>query len=148
MSDFTIYHHVGIKADVKAVYQALTTDRGLASWWTKETKGAGPVGAKITFTFNTVNMIFEVVELNENNLIKWQCVDGGGEEWPGTTISFALKQDELQTHLSFKHAGWRNDEGMLSHCSTKWAVFLLSLKKYLESGKGNPFPDDVQINYS
>ena len=34
----------------------------------------------------------------------------------------------------------------MHHCSTKWAVFLMSLKSLLESGIGNPEPRDVQIS--
>jgi hypothetical protein len=34
----------------------------------------------------------------------------------------------------------------MHHCSTKWAVFLLSLKALLETGAGSPFPHDTQIN--
>jgi hypothetical protein len=28
----------------------------------------------------------------------------------------------------------------MAHCSARWAYFLLSLKSYLETGKGTPFP--------
>jgi len=34
----------------------------------------------------------------------------------------------------------------MHHCSTKWAVFLMSLKSLLETGKGAPAPDDVKID--
>jgi hypothetical protein len=32
------------------------------------------------------------------------------------------------------------------HCSTKWAVFLLSLKQLVETGTGSPEPNDVKIS--
>jgi hypothetical protein len=32
------------------------------------------------------------------------------------------------------------------HCSTKWAVFLMSLKSLLETGTGAPDPRDVKID--
>jgi hypothetical protein len=28
----------------------------------------------------------------------------------------------------------------------KWATFMLSLRDYLETGKGRPFPNDIQID--
>jgi hypothetical protein len=34
-----------------------------------------------------------------------------------------------------------------AHCSTKWAVFLLSLKDLLEKDKGQSAPDDVAVNH-
>jgi hypothetical protein len=35
----------------------------------------------------------------------------------------------------------------MHHCSTKWAVFLLSLMNWLERGEGRPVPYDVKIHY-
>jgi hypothetical protein len=34
----------------------------------------------------------------------------------------------------------------MHHCSTKWAVCLLSLKQLLETSAGAPFPRDVKID--
>jgi hypothetical protein len=34
----------------------------------------------------------------------------------------------------------------MHHCSTKWAVFLLSLKSLVETGQGAPEPNDVKID--
>lgn len=34
----------------------------------------------------------------------------------------------------------------MHHCSTKWAIFLMSLKAYLETGAGQPSPHDVKID--
>jgi hypothetical protein len=34
----------------------------------------------------------------------------------------------------------------MHHCSTKWAIFLMSLKAFVETGKGAPSPDDVKID--
>ncbi len=34
----------------------------------------------------------------------------------------------------------------MHHCSTKWAVFLMSLKDLLEKSDGRPAPRDVKIH--
>jgi hypothetical protein len=34
----------------------------------------------------------------------------------------------------------------MHHCGTKWAVFLLSLKSLLETGKGAPAPNDIKLD--
>ena len=47
--------------------------------------------------------------------------------------------------MLFRHAGWKAPVEFMHHCSTKWAVFLLSLKALVETGKGRPFPDDVKV---
>lgn len=46
----------------------------------------------------------------------------------------------------FAHAGWREPVEFMNHCSTKWAIFLMSLKSLVETGSGAPHPRDVQIS--
>jgi len=46
----------------------------------------------------------------------------------------------------FMHAGWREQVEFMSHCSTKWATFLMSMKSFVETGSGQPHPHDVQIS--
>jgi hypothetical protein len=46
----------------------------------------------------------------------------------------------------FSHEGWKQPVEFMYHCSTKWATFLMSLKKLVETGKGEPAPYDVQIS--
>jgi hypothetical protein len=67
-------------------------------------------------------------------------------EWIGTTVSFALISDGEWTIILFAHAGWREPVEFMYHCSTKWALFLMSLKSFLETGTGAPHPHDVQIS--
>jgi hypothetical protein len=70
----------------------------------------------------------------------------GPEEWIGTKVSWELKQQEGYTIILFKHQGWREPVEFMHHCSTKWAVFLMSLKSLLETGKGSPDPNDIKID--
>jgi hypothetical protein len=76
----------------------------------------------------------------------WKCV-AGPEEWLGTTIEFRFqKNEDGNTGLYFTHRGWAEETPFHYHCSMKWASFLLSLKEYLELGRGRPFPNDIQID--
>ena len=34
----------------------------------------------------------------------------------------------------------------MHHCSTKWAIFLMSLKSLVETGTGAAFPNDTKID--
>jgi hypothetical protein len=63
-----------------------------------------------------------------------------------TKISWDLKSEGDYTVLLFKHAGWKEPVEFMHHCSTKWGVFLLSLKALIESGKGLPEPDDIKVD--
>ncbi|MBJ7451719.1 MAG: hypothetical protein JHC71_06490, partial [Blastococcus sp.] len=46
----------------------------------------------------------------------------------------------------FRHEGWREPVEFMSHCSTKWATYLVSLKQLLETGTGAPDPRDLLIS--
>ena len=86
-----------------------------------------------------------VTELQPAQQVRWLVVDGP-EEWIGTTISWDLTQEGDYTTVLFKHQGWKEPVDFMHHCSTKWAVYLLSLKSLVETGKGAPSPRDVKID--
>ena len=147
MNTYTIRHEVGIKASPETVYQALTDTNKLAGWWMSDTRGKGSkVGDVLEFWAGDSSKTFEVAELQPDKLVRWKCKKGP-EEWVGTEVAFDLSADEKQCWVRFNHSGWGRDTGILPHTSTKWAVFMLSLKDLLEKGKGHPYPNDVQINH-
>jgi len=142
-----ILHKMGTNASSpKDVYAALTTLKGLSGWWTTTTLGeADKVGGVIQFRFNAGGFDMKVLELAPGKRVLWQVVDGP-EEWMGTTVSFDIKHENDWTIVLFKHQGWKEPVEFMYHCSTKWAIFLLSLKSLLETGKGAPAPDEIKID--
>jgi uncharacterized protein YndB with AHSA1/START domain len=141
-----ILHKVGIKSSSQNdVYKALTTVEGLSAWWTNDTRGESNVGGVLLFRFGGGGFDMKVLELQPAKRVLWQVVDGP-EEWIGTKISWDLKQEDDWTIILFKHEGWKEPVEFMHHCSTKWGVFLLSLKSHLETGKGAPHPSDVKLD--
>jgi uncharacterized protein YndB with AHSA1/START domain len=146
-----IIHRIGIRSSISRVYKALSTIEGLAHWWTEEVEGDEQVGGKIKFTFRSETgdikgqMVMEVQELNPGKNVRWRCVDGPAE-WIGTDITFDLSQQDDQTIIIFGHRAWREAVEFMAHCSMKWAVFLLSLREYVETAKGKPSPHDLKID--
>lgn len=145
-----ILHRVGIRAPQHEVYRAIATTAGVAGWWTEETTGDSTVGGtvKVRFTDRGVEkgrMDCEVRELVPEERVRWH-VTAGPEEWIGTDITFDLSRDGDFTLVLFGHRGWREPGEFMAHCSTKWAVFLLSLRELVETGKGKPSPRDVKID--
>jgi uncharacterized protein YndB with AHSA1/START domain len=142
-----ILHKVGIKSStLDEVYKLLTTSKGLAAWWTTDTRGeAGKVGGLVKFLFGTAGFDMKVTDLHPSTHVQWEVLDGP-QEWIGTTINWELKQDGDYIIVLFKHRGWKEPVEFMHHCSTKWAIFLMSLKSLLETGKGNPFPNDIKID--
>lgn len=141
-----ILHRVGIKSSPNVVYKALTSTEGLSGWWTTDTQGEGEVGGVIQFRFEPKGGFdMKVIELDPARRVLWRVVDGP-EDWLGTTVGFDLKRDDDFTIILFKHQGWKEPVESMHHCTTKWAVFLMSLKSFVETGKGAPFPNDVKID--
>jgi hypothetical protein len=77
--------------------------------------------------------------------VHWRVQDGPAE-WVGTEVSFTLTREDGQTIVLFAHRGWREAGAFMAHCSTKWASFLLSLRAFAETGRGQPAPDDLKIS--
>jgi hypothetical protein len=141
-----ILHKVGIKSSsLDDAYKALTTCEGLCAWWTNDTKGDNNLGGVLQFRFGAGGFDMKVLELRPAGRVLWQVLDGP-EEWIGTKISFDLEQESGWTIILFKHSGWKEPVQFMHHCSTKWAVFLLSLKSLLETGKGAPYPNDIKLD--
>ncbi len=141
-----ILHRVGIKAPLNAVYKALTTLDGLAAWWTRDTRGDASPGGVIKFVFGELGFFdMKVLEAKADHSVRWQVLDGP-PDWIGTRVIWDLKQEGEYVIVLFKHQDWKEPSEGMHHCSTKWTVFLMSLKAQLETGKGAPAPDDVKID--
>jgi hypothetical protein len=141
-----ILHKVGIKSSSPhQAYQALTTREGLSGWWTDDTKGESDVGDVLQFRFGAGGFDMKVLELDPAKHVQWQVVDGPAE-WIGTKVNWDIRQEGDWTIVLFKHQGWKEPVEFMHHCSTKWGVFLLSLKSLLETGKGAPAPHDLKLD--
>jgi len=143
-------HRVGIKSSIDEVYKALATREGVAAWWTNNTQGESKVGGVLRFRFRSGDseiggFAMKVLELQPAKGVRWQVVDGP-EEWIGTKICFDLKQDGDYVIVLFKHQGWKEPVEFMHHCSTKWAIYLMSLKALVETKKGDPNPNDTHIS--
>jgi uncharacterized protein YndB with AHSA1/START domain len=140
-----ILHRVGIIAPRTAVYEALTTTEGLAAWWTHDTRGDGSSGGVLEFRFDAGGFDMKVLHTQPAECVLWEVIDGP-PEWIGTQIRWDLRTEGEFTIVTFVHQGWREPVEFMSHCSTKWATFLMSLKSLLETGTGAPAPYDVKIS--
>lgn len=141
-----ILHKVGVRSSsVDDVYDALTTVEGLSGWWTTDTSGDAALGGVIQFRFPPGGFDMSVLETVPCKRVQWKVVDGP-EEWIGTTVTFDLRQDGDDAIVLFRHVGWKEPVEFMHHCSTKWAVYLLSLKSMVETGTGAPSPHDVKVD--
>jgi len=158
----SIRHEVLIGAPAETVYHALTSQHGLAGWWTPDVSATADLGSVARFGFGpSYYKEMRITELLAGRLVQWTCIEGA-DEWKGTAISFELRPgtkqtlsitrpelaDQLRqstsqdggTLLIFRHDKWRADTPMLAECSYTWARFLGSLKSLCEVGTGRPWP--------
>jgi uncharacterized protein YndB with AHSA1/START domain len=139
-----ILQKISINAPKEKVYQALATVDGLSGWWTSTTSGESAPGKTIEFRFGKHVSPMRVEELEPNRRVVWQSKEQNSE-WSDTRLTFELSEDAGRTTLMFGHRAWKEGSTFFAHCSMKWATFLLSLREYVETGSGHPFPRDVQI---
>lgn len=139
-----ILHKIRIRAPRPEVYRALSTIEGLASWWTQTTSGESAPGKTLEFRFGENVNLMRVETLEPNQRVEWRCT-GSHPDWVGTRLTFELFDEGEGTTLLFGHDSWKEPSPFLAHCSMKWATFLLSLRAYLETGAGRPFPLDIAV---
>jgi uncharacterized protein YndB with AHSA1/START domain len=142
-----IRHRIGAETPIATVYDAIATRDGLASWWTRQVEGDSRVGSQLAFYFggDQPGAVMDIVELSAPKRVVWHCADGPAE-WLDTTVTFDLSEQDGETILLFTHAGWREAVPFMSHCSMRWAYFLMGLKAGVDGGNATPWPDDDKIS--
>jgi uncharacterized protein YndB with AHSA1/START domain len=132
-----IRHNVVIKATPEKIYEAVTTQEGLTSWWAKQTTARPEIGFVNVFTFGKIRNEMKVVMLTPNKRVEWKCINSI-EEWTDTDISFDMEENDGRTILRFAHSGWRAATDTFASCNYDWAIFMKSLKSFCETGTGTP----------
>lgn len=146
-----IIHRIGIKAPIQKVYEAISTINGISGWWSERTSGVSEPGKTIVVQFFSLDgielgsMNMEVIELVPDKKVHWKF-SAGPKEWINTDAIFELHQEDDFTILLFGHRNWQEEVEFTAHCSMKWSVFLLSLREFVETGKGRPSPHDLKID--
>jgi uncharacterized protein YndB with AHSA1/START domain len=138
----TIHHLVDIDGDPAAVWDALTVQSAMASWWsTVVSTGAPEVGARTHWTFaGDFNPIMEITAIDPPAKLTWRCV-GGHDPWQDGTFRFELQElDDGRTRLRF----WQDYAVELSDdaygiYNFNWGYYLESLRLLCSTGQGRPF---------
>ena len=138
-----IMYLIKIHASSERVYQAITTAGGIRQWWTRDATIEPQVGAVGVFGFNGRRFVAKVTveQLNPAARVRWKVANSA---WQGNDIEFNLKADGNDTTLLFAHRGFPRADEEFASATTRWGFYLLSLKRYLQTGKGTPNPDDSE----
>lgn len=141
-----IFHLVFIRSTPEKIYNAVTTQEGIASWWSKTNNAKAEAGNiyRIYFGPDYYKEI-KVTDLVLNKKVEWEILDADSE-WVNTKIEFDINIGDNSTELRFKHYDWKDYTDMFAQCNHHWGIFLLNLKSYTESGKRfvmNEFGKDI-----
>lgn len=135
-----IIHQIALKAAAAKVREALTTQAGLAAFWTDQATAEPVVGSSAWFGFGPSaehHFTFEVTAIDDDR-VAWTCA-AGPEEWVGTHVNWILTPNDGGTTVRFEHLDWRSVDGALAECSFTWGQILARLADYVDRGAVDPY---------
>jgi uncharacterized protein YndB with AHSA1/START domain len=136
-----LMHSVAIKSDPETIYEAVSTGKGLASFWTRDSQAEPEVGSIARFGFGGPVLEMKVAELRPGKLVRWST-HAGFPGWENTTVSWEIvaAKDGGQ-ELRFSHEGWPAEvpQGELASVNYTWGQVVGKLKNYAETGKPDPY---------
>ena len=133
-----ILHTVEIATTPDRLYDALTTPRGLAGWWTPQVTAAPHVGAVNELHFGGVTLAVRVDELVPGRRVVWSGVEVP-PDWARMRVIFEIDPRDDAVELTFRQTGLPTAYEDFARFSYLWAQYLRSIKLLLETGTGEPF---------
>src|SRR5712692_7662766 len=136
-----LMHSVTIDADPSKIYEAISTGKGLASFWTKDSFAEPKVGSIARFGFGRPTLAPTVDDLQPRKLVRWSS-PGGFPGWENTTITWEIAPaKEGGQEVRFNHAGWPASvpPAELASVNYTWGRVVGRLKKHVETGESVPF---------
>jgi uncharacterized protein YndB with AHSA1/START domain len=136
-----LMHMVLIDAEAGKIYEALSTTKGLASFWTADSHAEPREGSTAKFGFHGPVLEMKVDKLAPGKLVSWSTA-GGFDDWNGTTVTWEIKPaKDGGNEVWFNHEGWSKEKPAsdLASVNYTWGRVVGRLKKYAESGKPDPY---------
>lgn len=124
-------------APPEAVFDALTTVAGLASWWAP-VSGSGAQGGELRFMMVEGDpLVIRVDEARRPSTVAWTVLQCNFlPDWVGTAPRFELRPRETGgCELRFRHRGLAPQLECFSTCKAGWDYHLASLHDYVEHGQ-------------
>jgi uncharacterized protein YndB with AHSA1/START domain len=138
-----VHHRIGVAATQEQLFACLVEPEKLTGWWTS-TAESGSI-LRLGFTGLTT-LEFDIVESRPPERLLLRCT-GEPEIWVGATLEFRTEKAEQQTYLHLTHTKESASDADFLYFNTKWPLFLVSLKDFVEQGSGRPYPNDQRIDH-
>jgi uncharacterized protein YndB with AHSA1/START domain len=130
-----------IDADADKIYEALSTSKGLASFWTADSHAEAKTGSIAKFGFGGPVLEMTVDELKPGKRVRWSTHSGFDGAWNGTAVTWDIKPGkEHGSEVWFNHDGWPEQLPAkdLASVNYTWGTIVERLKEYAETGKPAP----------
>ena len=142
-----IIHSLTIDASPARVLNALTSQAGLAGWWTTDTTAEPHVGGINRHRFGDLGSLTMRVDALSADRVVWSAIEAPPEEWKSAPIAFSLTpDDDGGTNLEFRQGPFPENYPAFGMFNYNWALYMRSLKLYVERGIGEPFGSEALAN--
>jgi uncharacterized protein YndB with AHSA1/START domain len=136
----TLYHQVWISTPREKLYEALTTESGIESWWDKPRAVKSDAGVVLEFSPGPAHGLLrmQILDVVQGQRIEWECISthpqsSPASAWTGTHVIFEITEKEAVTILNFRHAGWDENSEYFGFCNYQWGVALQKLQQVCEA---------------
>jgi len=135
-----ILHLLKVKAPADRVYRALVEKEGLSGWWMPGVVAQPRVGSIVEIQFAGGAVVkLKIDRLEPGKNVTWSAAEGV-PDWDNTLITWDLTPVDGGTDVLFSHRRFVSTDGMYARFNISWAWHIISLKDYVETGKGDPGP--------
>ena len=120
-----------------AVLEAIKTTEGIKGFWTSRADVPAEVGQTLRLEFAIAPLPFDLrLEQSDERTVVWRT-ETFPPHWVGTTVRWDVEPRDDGATVSFRHAGFDDDEEA-GRVSYTWGQIMVQLKEYAESGKASP----------
>lgn len=141
-----VRHRIGVRGEIGQIHESLIQPERLSGWWASKAEGSPEIGSVLRLEFSGLaSLSFSITALEAPETVVLECVDGPGA-WSGSELRFDLRHDGEQTFVTLTHQNPAASDEDFLYFSTKWPVYLLSLRDLIETGSGRPYPGDIKIH--
>lgn len=138
-----VHHRIGVNATQEQLFACLVEPEQLTGWWA--TTAEKNTTLRLGFAGLTT-LEFEIVECRPPERLLLRCI-GKPETWSGSSLEFRTEPSEKQTFVYLTHSKPSASDSEFLYFNTKWPLFLVSLKDFVEQGAGRPYPNDQRIEH-
>jgi uncharacterized protein YndB with AHSA1/START domain len=126
-----------VDAEPEQVLRAVKTTDGIKGFWTSRADVPEEVGEVVKVEFAIAPKPFDLrLERSDEHTVVWRT-ETFPPHWVGTTIRWDVEERDGGSTVSFRHAGF-DDEEEAGRVGYTWGQIMVRLKQFAESGRADP----------